>query len=41
MRVRGIAPWANEGFLGVKLADLIRGDMEWILISNYVCKEIY
>lgn len=28
--------WANEGFLGVGLAYLVRGDMRWCLISNYM-----
>ena len=36
MRVRGVAPWANEGFLGMKLGDLVTGHMDWVLISNYV-----
>ena len=28
--------WGNEGFLGVKLADLVRGPMKWVLASNYM-----
>lgn len=28
--------WANEGFLGVKLGDLVCGRMKWVLISNYM-----
>ena len=26
LRVRGIPDWANEGFLGIRLADLVRAD---------------
>lgn len=36
MRVRGIPQWANQGFLGLKLGDLVRGSMQWALISNYM-----
>lgn len=28
--------WANEGFLGVRLADLVRGPMKFVLVSNYM-----
>lgn len=28
--------WANEGFLGVGLADLVRGPMKLVLASNYM-----
>ncbi|PRW59620.1 tyrosyl-DNA phosphodiesterase 1 [Chlorella sorokiniana] len=36
LRVRGIPAWANEGFLGVRLADLVRGPMKFVLASNYM-----
>lgn len=28
--------WADEGFLGVRLKDLLRGGMLWCLVSNYM-----
>ncbi|GAB4821749.1 hypothetical protein N2152v2_008795 [Parachlorella kessleri] len=33
---RSIEDWANEGFLGLRLADLVRGEMKWALVSNYM-----
>ncbi|KAL4859226.1 Acyl-coenzyme A oxidase [Chlorella vulgaris] len=35
MWVRGLS-WADEGFLGVRLKDLLRGGMLWCLVSNYM-----
>jgi tyrosyl-DNA phosphodiesterase-1 len=35
-RVRGIPDWANEGFLGITLSDLISGPMQWVLVSNFM-----
>ncbi len=28
--------WANEGFLGVRLGDLVRGPMKLVLACNYM-----
>ena len=36
MHVRGIPDWANDGFLGVKLSDVVCGELRWALVSNYV-----
>ena len=35
MHVQNLQPWANEGFLGIQLGDVVCGKIEWALISNY------
>lgn len=35
-RVRGVPAWANVGFLGARLGDLVVGRIAWALISNYM-----
>jgi tyrosyl-DNA phosphodiesterase-1 len=35
-RVDDIPDWSNQGFLGARLGDLVKGNMQWALVSNYM-----
>jgi tyrosyl-DNA phosphodiesterase 1 len=35
-KVRGIPDWANKGFLGATLGDLVCGPMLWALVSDFM-----
>lgn len=36
LHVQGLQDTANRGMLGASLSDLLQGDMQWVLVSNYM-----